>query len=337
MFFFVRHLVDQTVGLCNISFLSSYRSFEDAREVENSTLSYESRWSRQAGIDNREVNIVIADSLVIIPDGNCDEIVAFDKQSGETKWRDSVSVALGRVVFDEQRNLIYVTKRSIRELVAYRLADGKRQWSNRSYFGERIGMAVQDIISEGQVFLQADTHGIVPINSDDGSYGESLNTIGDPIAYSGDLYISRDSGRMISAIDYPSNEVLWSFSSNSIECCLDEHVVFTAQQVIVRIGGTLYVFDKDTGEVEWLVESPSIASNPFISEDIVFILDSTANLRLLNLSDGTEIGNIQFEVPHDPDEVEGSWIAISDNYVAIYFQDTKILSVMEVSLEDIRN
>lgn len=105
----------------------------------------------------------------------------------------------------------------------------------------------------------------------------------------------------------------------------------------MRIGGSLYGFDKGTGEIEWLVEMPSVASNPFLSGDIIYILDSSANLRLLNLSDGTEMGNIQFEAPQNPTKIEDSWIAVSDNIVAIYFQDTEILSVLEIDLQDIQS
>lgn len=219
----VHHLVDQTVGLCNISFLPQYREFEDARPLENSSIPFETLWSRETQINNQDTTIIIADDLVIVPDGGCNEIVAFATHTGKVKWRDTASGLMGRVIYDRTRNRIYITRIAAkRELVAYQVTDGKQLWSNNTLGGQRIGIRVQDVGQDNQVFLQADTYGLFPVNPHDGSYAEPLNINRSTFAFDGQMFLWIDNRKEVYASDFETNDTLWSFSSPIVECCLDE-------------------------------------------------------------------------------------------------------------------
>lgn len=332
---FAEILVDQTFGLCNISFLPQYREFTDTRLIENSTIPVEPLWERESGIyGGDDAAILITHNLIVVPDNSCREVVAFNRRTGEKVWRDTAATNTGRIVYHAGLNRIYVTRPSESALTAYRATDGKQLWSNKTIEERRIAMAVQEIGPDGQGYVYVSSRGIVPFNRRDGSYGEALDTIGQPVAFYDDFYLSVDF-HQFSIIQYPSNDVLWRFEDNRVMRPFDEFIVFTDEILIVRIGQTVYGFDKSSGDVRWQVED--MVSNAAVYGDVVFVLDVSANLHLLQLADGVAVGNIQFEAPENPEDLETSWLAVSEDTLAIFFSDTETLSVMEIDLSRVVN
>jgi hypothetical protein len=86
------------------------------------------------------------------------------------------------------------------------------------------------------------------------------------------------------------------------------------------------------------IGSPSIASNVVTSNSIIYALDEHAQLHLIRSSDGTELGSIEFEPPvptnllYEPGAIGGSWLAVENDLVAIYFQDIGMLAVYELEM-----
>ena len=337
-----RGTLDQAVGLCNISFLPNYREFVDARPVENSSLSVETQWSREAGIwdaYNGATSIVVTDQLVIVTDDACHEIVAFDRLTGETKWRDTGGGNMAGVAYDDRLKRIYLTRPNHPQIVAYRITDGKQLWANKSIRGRPIDLIVQEPVGVDSIILNAGRLGYIPVNQRDGRFGEPFDIDSDAIAFNREIFVSNDRSGTISVTDAETKEVLWEFSFATLGCCdnRNKHVIFTRQQIIMKIYDSLYVFDKDSGDVEWQIESPPIASNAVVDGELVYILDFSANLRLLSLDDGTEVGHIQFEAPQNERDLIGSVVAAHDDVVAVYFQDTETLSILEIDMDDIRH
>ena len=85
----------------------------------------------------------------------------------------------------------------------------------------------------------------------------------------------------------------------------------------------------------------TIASNIVEFRGNLYVLDSDARLHLLSADGLEELGTIQFERPeptdllYEPGAIGGSWIAVDNDMVAIYFQDTDILAVYEVDLSSL--
>jgi hypothetical protein len=77
----------------------------------------------------------------------------------------------------------------------------------------------------------------------------------------------------------------------------------------------------------------SVISNYVKQTEIIYVLDSNAKLHLLDANNGTEIGIIEFDQPkktdllYEPGAIGGSWLAVEEDILAIYFQDTDVLSV----------
>jgi hypothetical protein len=81
-----------------------------------------------------------------------------------------------------------------------------------------------------------------------------------------------------------------------------------------------------------------VISNAVRKNGVIYVLDSDAKLHLLNDKDAKEVGLIEFELPkktellYEPGAIGGSWVAVEENTIAIYFQDTDLLSVYKFNL-----
>jgi hypothetical protein len=96
--------------------------------------------------------------------------------------------------------------------------------------------------------------------------------------------------------------------------------------------------DPQIRQILSFVNDYRIMSNAVRKNGVIYVLDSDTKLHLLNDKDANEVGLIAFEQPkktellYEPGAIGGSWITVEDNTLAIYFQDTDLLSVYKFIL-----
>src|SRR5258708_7876639 len=100
-----------------------------------------------------------------------------------------------------------------------------------------------------------------------------------------------------------------------------------SRQLCIR----LTAIDRQTGAVVWANLSIGLASNVAEASGILYALDYNGQLWLFDVNSGETIGKVQFEEPKGhlimgPDALGGSYLAVTQNTLAIYFQDTHVLS-----------
>jgi hypothetical protein len=88
------------------------------------------------------------------------------------------------------------------------------------------------------------------------------------------------------------------------------------------------------------ISSYTVISNAVQANKLIYVLDADAQLHIIDREAGAEVGYIQFQRPekkqllYSPGAIGGSWLAVDNNRVAIYFQDTDTLSVYQMELPE---
>lgn len=153
------------------------------------------------------------------------------------------------------------------------------------------------------------------------------------------LYISAT--RRLFALDSLSGNVLWTNTStelrhNGHRTILDEEGnVFFEEHNIFLIDpstGNLTLATSDFLPVinDFQINSQNnIISNIVIHNNVIYFLDTSATLHIQNI-DSDVLQTIQFDLSQYV-QLDASWITVKENYIALYFQDTDILSVYEWS------
>lgn len=159
------------------------------------------------------------------------------------------------------------------------------------------------------------------------------------------IYVSAK--RRLFAVDAQSGAIIWINGVQELER--------NSHSVILDENGSLFVeangdwsINPETGEltptsldfessnlISEILSENIIVSNVISNDETMYFLDSSGTLHIQEI-DAQIFHTIQFEPPQNNEVVfesggiGGSWIAVNGNYIAIYFQDTDILSVYEV-------
>jgi hypothetical protein len=170
-------------------------------------------------------------------------------------------------------------------------------------------------------------------------------------------YIS--STQNITAISLLDGSILWT--NNSSDFIRNDHSVVLRSDGQVTVSANGYWFiDPSTGilssnpiSFDENTISEYQSSNPIVSDllksvqftpisnvvehnDNIYVLDSSASLHIFSESFGDQL--IAFTAPlptellYEPEGIGGSWVAVDDQIVAIYFQDSDVLSVYQIDL-----
>jgi outer membrane protein assembly factor BamB len=302
-----------------------------ARPLLASTLNIKPLWTVQIGIDwgssNRQ--IVSTPDLLIVAN-TCYRVTALSWKMGRVTW-NSEEVPHFALTIDQQRNRIYVEASG--EIRALSISDGKTLWINKSQRFDHTSHSVQ-LLATGQVLTYVD--GVWNIDPANGVLGPSSLRLPpytqlycDGVAYTIEV-------RRIRAIAVPTGKPLWVTPTDErgsmigyVDDCTEDN------PLIVKWGAWLTAVDRQSGRILWDLEDRLIISNVVVDNGLIYVLDADANLIVLNAKDGSLRGKVQFEPPkksellYEPGAIGGSSLAVNNSLIAIYFQDTHILSVLD--------
>lgn len=319
------------------------------RAVIDSSIDVQNLWSMKIRMLNfriPETAMVINNDLLILADSACKQVVAFDLLKGEKVWdRDIVGYSITNDPIRDNR--IYVTEisGSDRQLWALRASTGQTIWINNHLKNQRTGLSIS-IEPNGDIYFYAGatnwSYNIYSLDAATGDIETELEMPERAMLYSEGRFW-REFGTGIASFDAGNFQMLWDWNTNVTLGAVMIRPNFVENYLLVQKGGEvsrLYVLDKSDGELLWDLGETVLVSNVVESEGVVYALTHTARLLILNLATGELIHEIQFTIPEVTDYEEhlltgpgligSSWLAVSENIVAVYFQDTETLSVMEI-------
>jgi len=161
----------------------------------------------------------------------------------------------------------------------------------------------------------------------------------------------------IRAISVDDGGIIWANISDNFERNAHSVVIDENGQVTVSARGIWYI-DPQTGALsDTPIELPARAkpsidlqaveivsqvddyypiSNIVTTDKYILLLDELARLNILDRNLSEEVYTIQFAEPektellYEPGAIGGSWIALEDNVLVIYFQDTDVMSAYQI-------
>ncbi|WP_459192796.1 outer membrane protein assembly factor BamB family protein [Halosimplex sp. J119] len=219
----------------------------------------EGTWT--AGIEDPSVPVVGEDVVAVA--GSTDTLVAFERESGDRRWRTGVDADLGlresRPTVTEGAVLV-PTRTGLR---AYDLSTGERRW--RYDIGLRVGR--HPAVVDGTVYAAGGDAYLHAVDLETGERAWWAKTPGPletaPAVVDGTVYTAGTDGAVL-ALDAATGERVWA---GSVDDDL-ERLAVDGGHVYVASDGAMYAFRADDGERCWrfgkmdLTHSGGVAASP---------------------------------------------------------------------------
>ncbi len=331
-----------------------------SRLIGNSSFAIHPLWSRSISISQTVKNTFLLsikdqlDAAHYCPDNETQSLTAFDWKTGQEMWAANVPTNIYDLTLDENRSIVYISE--IGQIQGMSSNDGSILWTNRNRIFDRNGHPLQ-VLPNGKVIVYIDdlikqvepTNGDLldfPLPSETFFFDGETAYIWGPIDQNRWLYNQ--------AVDPKSGQVKWKSDTNLAHAYPStvQFRPFVAEGLLIyrESGGqnTFVVIDKNTGNLLWKMEDyeeHSIISNIIISNGVLYALDHRARLLLYSARTGQQLGMVEFQRPnrnesdllYQPGAIGGSELLIKDNRIAIYFQDSKTLSIYEFAPPTLEN
>lgn len=148
----------------------------------------------------------------------------------------------------------------------------------------------------------------------------------------------------ITAVYMKNNVDLWSYAGLSGSWGISPHIEDNLLLIQNRYPSdvpSVIAIDWTTGKKLWQLDDQQIVSNIVVAQDILFALDSSARLLLIDANNGHHLDEIKFSLPssqvtndalYGEGFIGGSQILVKEDVVGIYFQDTDIFSIYRFRL-----
>ncbi len=316
------------------------REFVQARSIIESSAEASNLWSMKADIHFQQ-DIISANDLIILSDALANDVVALQFRSGEEVWVSSVCTP-SDLAFDSSRNQIYVfgeSPLSVRAILALDVSNGQQQWVNDSQGKNRVGLTPM-ISRDDELFVyRFPDPAIFRVDPDSGAFSEPIAY--DPRSPNEYLAVEADLNDIGNDFYWDTGAAPITFEVRSAE---NHEVVWTVplargldqvevldNMFILASSPRITALEKDTGAELWSFDG-NFASNIAIDDGIVYVLDTSANLLMLDIESGETINHIQFEppTPQTNRDINESWVGVYENQIAIYFRDMQTLQVVQI-------
>ncbi|MCQ3930658.1 MAG: hypothetical protein DPW16_09365 [Chloroflexi bacterium] len=311
------------------------REVADPRIVLSSDRMIDNLWNLKIRISNAAKPgsyVVEDDGLLILSDSACHKVVAFDLLTGNIVWEKDLAGDV--IVVDPNRDdtiYVLVGNGSQRQIWALNSLTGLNLWKNDSLDGQRVGLVFQ-VDPNGQISLYNRQSTLYFLNDQTGQFEKIIEVPDETLTYYDGILLEQN-GAALEAKAVDSGESLWvwedwEWSSNlRIEPVIRDNLIF------VENAGKLAVIDLISGKLLWKFDEELIASTLAFDSEKIYFLSHSNKLVTLDLETGNIVYTVQFEQPSETeyDSLEDSYVIVNENVVGMYFQDTQVLSVLEVN------
>lgn len=312
------------------------------RAISSASFPMSHIWSARLFVDNGSATTpLVSTTDALIVGKFCNKVVSLDIATGEIMWFSTSMRTPTSIIADDENTKLYVSHSG--GISALSISDGTRVWSNESNIFIRNSHPIQEQPDTSLVVYVAGG-GFWDIDPDTGQVERLSMLSDDTIAFFDDIAFTRKPGaNFVEAINIATGRSLWEVGGlrrcclstfNDVPQVLDNLLVLRWNQENTRP----VVIDINTGQIVWQATNDMIISNIVVENEIVYALTAKAELLLISAQDGSTLGAIEFEEPEESrllyqsGAIGGSWLNVKDNRLAIYFQDTNVLSVYEVDL-----
>lgn len=310
------------------------REVADPRVVLSSDRVLDNLWNLKIRISNAAKPgsyVVEDDGLLILSDSACHKVVALDLFTGNTVWEKDLSGDV--IILDPTRDdtiYVLVGNGSQRQIWALNSLTGENLWKNDSLDGQRVGLVLQ-IDPNGQISLYDRQSTLYFLNDQTGQFEKIIEVPEETLIYYNGILLEQK-GTALEAETLDSRESLWiwedwEWSSNlRIEPVIRDNLIF------VENAGKLAVIDLISGKPLWKFDEELIASTLAFDSEKIYFLSHSNKLVKLDLETGNIVYTVEFKQPSETeyDSLEDSYVVANENIVGIYFQDTQVLSVLEI-------
>lgn len=330
--FFIGYAFDKPQGY------DCLRANGQARTVLSENVNVQNLWNMKIRISygpESSSYIAVDDDLLLLSDSACNKIAAFDLETGHSVWERGL--AGNAVLVDPIRShVVYFVEiyGSGTLLWAFNSQTGQRLWKNDTLNGQRIGLSV-NIESGGEIQLYAGSWNtrqkLYYVNPNTGEFATEINLPSGTLLYHDGISLMQNEAAL-QAASIELGKDLWRWEEWQWSSNLMVRPIIKDNQVFVKNIGKLAALDLISGTELWRYSDDLIASNLAFYGEKIYFLTYSNSLVILDVETGNEITRLEFVEPtsKEHDSLADSYIAVEENVIAIYFQDTQTLSVMKI-------
>lgn len=300
------------------------------RMIARGTLTILPLWAQRLPVpaDGYGTRLIAQDDVIVAakPFGR---VAAFDASAGRQVWSVDGIDPIDGLVADPVAQRVYVN--AANSIAALSLRTGERHLIIESeHFTRSINQP--QVRPNGSVIVYLDDD-IRTLNLTHHAVGESLGLPGSVILTDLNIAIAQENNSTtLVASDTMTNEPVWQTDIGGY-CCLDSVPYVEAGRLVFHTPAPgappqPVIVDTQTGVVIWQHEGEdAVVSNIEIAGGVGYALTDAAQLVTFDARTGSLLDRVSFQAPARNADLTGSWVAVDDETLAVYFQDTNTLAV----------
>jgi outer membrane protein assembly factor BamB len=251
----------------------------------------------------------------------CGQVYVLDLETGTPELLTSVPLSPKMMLYDAPQKQLYITAGD--SFIALDATSGATHWDQYFSFFERNYTPIY-LTNDGLLLVDSYRKKFYRVDKTTGSL-QQLEAPNNTIYLEGDVAYLKSEENQIYAKTLSEDKLLWQRTESTRVC---EFHLISNDYFSIGCEKQL-VIHKQNGKLIW--QSPIIlASNTFFYENALYALGVDAMLYRFDPASKDTAPLLQFEGTDFVPMLMQSYIQINDTFLALYFQDTNLLSVYKV-------